>query len=61
MIQSHDFTYKEGDNGEQLSTQVIWSNDSSYNAEASKPIGIFPGCSRSHELDPDRLYSATQS
>ncbi|MCJ1269820.1 hypothetical protein MMC22_009713 [Lobaria immixta] len=38
MIQSHDFTYKEGDNGEQLSTQVIWSNDSSYNAEASKPI-----------------------
>lgn len=41
MIQSHDFTYKEGDNGEQLSTQVFWSYDSSYNAEASKPIGSF--------------------
>ena len=39
-MQSHIFTYKEGDNGEQLSTQVIWSNDSSYNAEVSKPIGM---------------------
>ncbi|MCJ1468152.1 hypothetical protein MMC07_006780 [Pseudocyphellaria aurata] len=39
MMQSHDFTYAEGDNGEQLSTQVIWCDDSSSHAEASKPIG----------------------
>lgn len=46
-MQSHDFTYKEGDNGEQLSAQVIWSNDSSYKAEVSKPIGSLPCCHRS--------------
>lgn len=38
-MQSYDFTYKAGDNGEPLSALVYWSKDSSYKSEVSKPIG----------------------
>ena len=39
-MQSQDFIYKTGDNGEPILASVHWSQESSYGSEQSKPIGM---------------------